>query len=114
MSITSVLEKSKITSKRNEETGMVTFLIQDESYTLMEPLIDILQADQRLLFAGYKLTHVSSREVNLKLKCNKESNESNESNVSNESNESEEVCLKEALNVLLRRLNSLDELIPDL
>jgi DNA-directed RNA polymerase subunit L len=65
-----VFVKSKIEIKRTDDTtGVTSIILQDESFTLMEPLITILQNHPQLDFAGYKLKHCLDKEVIIKLKC---------------------------------------------
>jgi DNA-directed RNA polymerase subunit L len=94
-----VLSKDKLEIKLNNSTGLVEFIIQDEGFTLMEPLIEILQNDKRLKFAGYKQTHCLVNEVIIRLKCKEESVAS------------ERECFFEALQELLRKLDNLEQSI---
>ena len=91
----SVFEKPKIVFHPKNEKGIVKVVIQDESYTLMEPLITILQADHRLMFAGYKTKHCLGNEMIVKLKSR---------------SDSEKEIFKDALQTLLTQL----ECIPDI
>ena len=92
-------KKEKIEISTNKDTGMTEILIQDESFTLMEPLVlNILQNDERLCFAGYKPTHCLNNEVLLRLKCVEGSGDDPKD------------CFKDALQSLLKELNSVEEL----
>jgi DNA-directed RNA polymerase subunit L len=65
----------------------------------MEPLLDILQKDQRLSFAGYKIKHVLENEIIVRLKCKPEV-----------VGVSEKDCFQDALRSLLNQLCRLEDL----
>jgi len=89
-----VFAKPKVNILPANDKGMVKIVIQDETYTIMEPLLDILQHDQRLLFAGYKNKHCLDNEMTFELKC--------------VLGNSERQCFQEALGTLLTRLTDIE------
>lgn len=96
-----VFAKPKLSVQRNDDTGMTQIVIQDESYTIMEPLLEILQKDQRLAFAGYKIKHCLENEIIVRLKCNPEATAAGIS---------EKDCFQEALRSLLTQLCAVEDL----
>lgn len=92
-------QKQKIDVKVNPDTGMTEILIQDESFTLMQPLVmENLQSDPRILFAGYRTTHPLNNEILLKLKCVEGCPDAPED------------CLRDSLQKLLKDLNHTENL----
>jgi DNA-directed RNA polymerase subunit L len=98
-----VFVKPKIEVKHsNSTTGVTSIVLQDESFTLMEPLITILQNHDKIAFAGYKLKHCLDREVVVKLKCKK-----------NYSGEEKDV-FREGLETLLCELGTVENFIDEI
>ena len=93
-----VFVKPKINIVAQPNNGMTVITIQDETFTLMEPLLEILQADPRLKYAGYKNTHCLINEIILKLKSVEDSQVTPKD------------CLEEALKKLLQKLTDIENL----
>ena len=92
-------KKAKIDVKVDHETGMTEILIQDESFTMMQPLvISNLQNDPRVLFAGYRATHCLNNEILLKVKCVEGCTDSAED------------CFRDSLQTLLKELEEVETL----
>jgi DNA-directed RNA polymerase subunit L len=92
-----VFAKPKIKFGEPNENGIVEVQIQDEWYTIMEPLKEILQSDQRLIFAGYKIQHCLENEIVLRLKCKPGAGFS------------EKVCFQDALTTFLSQLSKVED-----
>lgn len=94
---TNAFKKPKIDAKENPTTGMTEFLIQDETFTLMQPLVmSYLQKDNRIMFAGYRPTHCLDTEIMLSIRC------------VDDCLESAEDCLRDALQNMLKDLETVE------
>jgi len=93
-----IFAKSKVNVGDPNENGVVQITIQDESYTVMEPVNAILQCDPRLSFAGYKIKHCLENEIIVRLKCKPEFTGA------------ERACFQDALTTFLSQLTAVEDL----
>jgi DNA-directed RNA polymerase subunit L len=85
-----------------DDKEVTIFVLQDESFTLMEPLIEMLQNDPRIEYTGYKMKHCLDTEVTVKIRC--------KSKYKGQEKES----FEEALQNLLIELENVENLIANI
>ena len=110
--------KPKFTINTDMETQVSTVEIQDETFTLLEPLIQCLQQDRRLAFVGYKNPHCLRSQTFIKMKpvsIKEEGHHLNAYEVKDQ-NERMKLILTEALQDITHRLETLRQTldVPEL